>query len=209
MERQRLIDLCDPSEVSAEVYPCEWRPRPGRVFVRMHPTESRNGILLGESSPAKADIATVQKSGVSWLKPGDIVVVRPYCGISMDGLVPGWGKIIGHRRYDSEKAAWMGDSADWDILMILRDGEWHPLNGWQLVARDCIGSGLLLLPENLYQDTGIVERGSWQGRSVAMAKDDNFSLHSTKMYFGLNSPGSEYTLVHNDYLLSVVMDKAV
>lgn len=201
MDRKRIIDLCDPSEVSREVYPCEWKPRPNQVFVRMHPTAARGGILLGENSPAKADVATVQKSAVSWLTPGDVVVLRPFCGISMDGLGDGWWKIVGHQRKDEERGMHIGDSADWDVLMILRGGEWVPLNGWQLVKRDEMSKILVC---NDYLRTGIVESGSWKGRRVALYDDSHAIMQGTQLVFGMDGFGGEYVLAHSDYLVQVL-----
>lgn len=205
-ERDRIIDLCNPLEVSPTVYPCDWKPRPGSVFVRMHPTASRSGILLGENSAAKADVATVQKSAVSWLAPGDIVVLRPYCGTSMadmGGPVGDWWKILGLRRYDERKAAWIGDTADWDVLMKWDGDEWQPLGGWQLVKRTPkTFSGLALIDGN-HRAEGTVERGTMAGRYVSFYSDKDFSMHSTQLFFGMDSPGEEYALVHEDYLVRV------
>lgn len=205
MDRKRIIDLCDPSEVSREVYPCEWKPRPNQVFVRMHPTASRGGILLDDQTPAKADVATVQKSEVSWLRPGNVVVLRPYSGVTMQGLGDGWWKILGHQRYDEQRGTRHGDTADWDILMVLVGDEWVALNGWQLIKRDPV-SKILVCGD--YLRTGIVESGSWKGQKVALYDDSNPIMGSTQLYFGMNGPGEEYVLAHSDYLVQVLEEVA-
>lgn len=78
--RESVLDIRQPADVDAVVHSTPWGCREGTVILSQPVSDHIGQIILTSGSSATSDTHVVQKSGLDWLEPGELVLVRPYAG---------------------------------------------------------------------------------------------------------------------------------